>query len=145
MHLGWSHWGMNMAGLMLVFSLTGPALGLREWLLLVVFSSLAVSIGLLALNPEMHWYVGFSGALHGLLVAGAVASMNADTDSSRWIYVALLAAVVAKLTWEQLAGAMPGSAELAGGPVVVDSHLYGAIGGLLFGVGLTLLHRRKPA
>jgi len=40
----------------------------------------------------------------------------------------LLVALVLKLAWEQLHGA---SLLVASFPVVVDAHLYGAIGGLL--------------
>jgi len=48
-----------------------------------------------------------------------------------------------KLAWEQLAGPLPGSEALSGGPVVVDAHLYGTSAGLL-GVWLLEL-RRRPA
>jgi membrane associated rhomboid family serine protease len=41
--------------------------------------------------------------------------------------------VCGKLLWEQAVGPLPGSAEVAGGKVIVDAHLYGAIGGLVLG------------
>ena len=46
-------------------------------------------------------------------------------------WVVLWAAVVAKLAYEQLVGPLPGSEAAAGGAVVVNAHLYGAIGGAL--------------
>ena len=43
----------------------------------------------------------------------------------------LLAGVLAKLVWEQLAGELPMTSELIGGNVVTASHIWGAVGGLL--------------
>ena len=42
--------------------------------------------------------------------------------------------VAGKLAWEQFAGPLPGSESGSGGPVIVDAHLYGAVGGLLAAV-----------
>ena len=39
--------------------------------------------------------------------------------------------VAGKLVWEQLAGPLPGSESASGGAVIVDAHLYGAMGGVL--------------
>ena len=38
---------------------------------------------------------------------------------------------------------MPGSAEIAGGKVIVDAHLYGAIGGAVTVVLIILASRRR--
>ena len=51
----------------------------------------------------------------------------------------LAAFLAAKLVWEQLDGALPMSVSSAGGPVVVDAHLAGALGGLA-GAFAVLLH-----
>ncbi|MCH8278820.1 MAG: hypothetical protein IIC12_07825 [Proteobacteria bacterium] len=78
----------------------------------------------------MTWYVGLSGLLHGLLVAGILVrlrDLNAET-------VILAALIVAKLAWEQFNGPLPGSETTSGGPVIVDAHLYGAAGGVLGGL-----------
>ena len=45
----------------------------------------------------------------------------------------LLLLLVAKISWEQFSGPVPGSELTSGGPVVVDAHLYGALGGVLGG------------
>jgi len=57
--------------------------------------------------------------------------------------VILLVLVVGKLVWEQLTGALPGSESIAGGEVLVDAHLYGAIGGAVIGAWLVLRNRRS--
>ncbi len=43
----------------------------------------------------------------------------------------LLVAIMLKLTWELFMGPIPGSESTAGGPVIVQAHLYGSMGGLL--------------
>lgn len=124
-HLGWSHLLMNLLALALVWALFGDTLTLAGWLLLLLFCALFDGLGLLLLNPGVEWYVGLSGVLHGLFLAGALAGLA----SGRRDAALLLIALVAKLAWEQLAGPLPGSEATAGGPVVVDAHLYGAIAG----------------
>ena len=126
-HLGWSHALMNLLGLGLIWGLFWGCFSTKQWLVITVISGLSVSLGLLTLNPELIWYVGLSGILHGLFLAGAVGGIRRG-DRREAI---LLVAIVGKLIWEQAYGALPGSADMAGGPVVVDSHLYGAIGGAI--------------
>lgn len=138
-HLGNGHLWMNMAGFALVVALVWPHYSAREWLLIILTSSLIVSIGLWLLNPEIQGYVGFSGTLHGLILAGCLADLRVYPKSA----TLLLTLILGKLTWEQFAGALPGSESTAGGPVVVDSHLYGAIGGVLVGTCLLLLSWQK--
>jgi rhomboid family GlyGly-CTERM serine protease len=126
-HLGWAHTFMNLLGLGLIWGLFWGCFSQRQWLIITLVSCLAVSLGLLAFDPKLEWYVGLSGMLHGLFVAGAVGGIRRG-DRREAI---LLVAIVGKLIWEQTYGAMPGSAEMAGGPVVVDAHLFGAIGGAI--------------
>jgi len=128
-HLGWMHLALNVAGLALVCALVGPRLTLAGWTLAFLLSALAVSGGLWLCLPGLNGYVGLSGVLHGLLVAGAAISLRDGRE--RGFGLALLGAVAAKLAWEQFVGPTPGTAALAGGPVVVDAHLFGAAGGLL--------------
>jgi len=117
------------------------ALSLRSWIVVTLASALAVGGGLLLFDPGLQWYVGLSGALHGLFAAGLVAALSSG-NRAEWL---LLLLFVAKLTWEQLVGTMPGTAELAGGNVIVDAHLYGAIGGAVAAGILVMLRRHRPA
>lgn len=137
-HLGWSHLWLNLGGLALVWALVGERFSERSWLVVLLIDALVTGLGLLILNPDLRWYVGLSGVLHGLLVAGIVADLRLGLRGA-WLLLALLAL---KLGWEQLAGPLPGSAASAGGRVIVDAHLYGALGGLLMGLVLPL--RRPP-
>jgi len=126
-HLGWPHLCLNLAGLALVWLLFHRALSTAAWLTVTLVSSLAVGLGLLMFDPGLSWYVGLSGTLHGLFAAGLVASLNSN-QRAEWLLVIVF---VAKLTWEQLMGPTPGTAAIAGGNVIVDAHLYGALAGAL--------------
>jgi hypothetical protein len=54
----------------------------------------------------------------------------------------LSAILLGKLAWEQSVGALPLSGDLA---VVVDAHLYGALGGLIVGLMLWIREGRWPS
>jgi len=136
-HLGSSHLGMNMAGLALIVALVWTQFNAVEWLIIILLSSLAVGLGLYWRDPDISLYVGFSGTLHALIIAGSIADLKRYPVSA----AALILMVVAKLAWEQIAGALPGSESVAGGSVVVNAHLYGAIAGLIVGGALLGLRR----
>ncbi|MDX1507348.1 MAG: rhombosortase [Woeseiaceae bacterium] len=129
-HLSVEHLLLNAAGLALVWFLVGGALSLAGWVVAALLSLVAVDIGLLAGVPELSWYVGLSGILHGLLAAGLVASWHLKRPELR----ALAAILVIKLGWESFFGPVPGSGSVAGGDVVTESHLFGAIGGAVAGL-----------
>jgi hypothetical protein len=79
--------------------------------------------------------VGLSGVLHGALAAGALGWWRQE---SKPLALGLTAVLLGKLAWEQWHGALPLSGDM---PVVVDAHLYGAIGGSLAGSFLWLQSR----
>jgi len=134
-HLGVPHLLLNMAGLVLVGLLVWPNFNFLQWLIILCVSSIGVCIGLYLFDPGVSYYVGFSGTLHGLILAGTLADFKRFPRAA----ALLLLLVVGKLLWEQINGPMPGSEETVGGSVVVNSHLYGAItGGLVGGILLLL-------
>lgn len=134
-HLNTSHLAMNMLGLGVIATLVWHHLNSLQWFVCLVASFLAVGIGLYVRDTGLDFYVGMSGALHGLLLAGVIVDV-AKAPRSGWL---LLAAIVLKLGWEQLYGAMPGSEWAAGGNVVVNSHFYGAVAGAIVGIAIVLL------
>lgn len=129
-HLGLGHLVMNLMGLALIWALLRESFSILAWVIITIISMLAVSLGLFFFSPEIHWYVGLSGLLHGIFVAGLVGGLRRGD----WREATLLAAVALKLIWEQFFGPLPGSEEMAEGPVLTVAHLYGAIGGLLAGL-----------
>lgn len=136
-HLGWNHFALNMAGAALVFALFGATVSAREWLVVIIATSIAIALAVLALNAEINWYVGLSGTLHGMFAYGAVSELR----HARVFASLLLLGAAAKLLWEQVFGSLPGTAEAVGGNVIVDAHLYGALAGLLLAVGWQALRR----
>ena len=124
-HGSTQHLLLNGAGLGLIAALFPHDYGWRGWLLIALFSMAAIDLGLVFYEPQLHWYVGLSGVLHGALAAGAIAWWRHESKP----LAALLSAIfLGKLAWEQWHGALPLSGDL---PVVVDAHLYGALGGAL--------------
>ena len=133
-HLNWVHLLLNMTGLLLIVTLVWYNYAAWEWTVIILFSSIGVGAGLFFRDLDVFWYVGFSGTLHGLIMAGAIA----DLKRYPWNASLLLIVVVIKLGWEQIYGAVPGSEAAAGGAVIVNSHLYGAIGGVIIAIPLLL-------
>ncbi|NOX70046.1 MAG: rhombosortase [Gammaproteobacteria bacterium] len=122
-HMNWSHFGLNAAGLILVWLLVGERFSSRNWVWIVVVTIAGTDLGFWFLDPQLQWYVGMSGLLHGLLMAGLVMGVLSEPRESLLIG----AFVVAKLAFEQLSGSLPGSEMASGGPVIVNAHLYGSI------------------
>lgn len=129
-HLGWMHLLLNLSGLGLIWVLTGDSFSASGWWLVLFLCALFTAIGLLIFNPDLQWYVGLSGILHGLLLAGLLAHLIVGRGEA----LMLLLVLSAKLGWEQFYGPLPGSEASVGGTVVVDAHLYGAIGGAVSAV-----------
>ena len=126
-HLGWSHLVLNLAGLGLVTWITGRTYGLLRWGVIALTTIAVIDSGFWYLYPELDLYVGLSGLLHGLLAAGLLAGV-AQRDREALV---LAGFVAGKLLWEQTVGPLPGSESSAGGTVIVNAHLYGAVGGVL--------------
>lgn len=123
-HLDFQHAALNSMGAVLMWALFARDYPPVRWLAIYAGSCLAVSGGLWFFSPEISWYVGASGALHGVMTAGTLAHLRRG-DLDGWILAGFL---VLKLGYEQFAGALP----FAGSPdTVVDAHLYGAIGGVV--------------
>src|SRR3569623_1939369 len=93
-HRGGSQLLLNLAGLALIWGLFQRQLGTLEWWWVWLASTLAVSAGLFFFNLNLGWYVGHSGVLHGLYIAGLLMALRQDPW---WGDGALLAVVVAKL------------------------------------------------
>ena len=137
-HLGWSHLLLNLVGLALVTWIVGRSYGALEWLYVAFVSIAVIDAGFWFLYTQLGWYVGLSGLLHGLLAAGLLVGVARREREA----LVLSLFVLAKLCWEQIAGPLPGSEGTSGGSVIVDAHLYGALGGIL--AALLLWRRVRP-
>ena len=128
-HTEGSHFLLNLAGLVLVWVFFANLASARDWLACLLAVSLFTSVMVYLWLPDLMLFVGLSGVLHGLFTYG----LWRDWSLRRAEAVMLLLIVSAKLGWEQLMGPLPGSEQAAGGPVLVEAHLYGALGGILYG------------
>lgn len=139
-HLGYPHLVLNLAGLGVVWLLVGRRLGDRQWFLVAAICAAVIDAGFWWLDPDLVWYVGLSGLLHGLLAAGAIRGLRELPVES----VAICVLLGAKLAYEQFVGPLPGSESTSGGAVVVNAHLYGAVGGALSGAILYIMPAHSP-
>ena len=133
------HTALNLAGLALIAALFPKHYSLSGWLLVIGLSLIAIDLGFVWNEPQLEWYVGLSGLLHGALAAGAIAWWRYE---SRGLALALTAVLICKLGWEQSQGALPFSGDMR---VIVDAHLYGACGGVVAGVLIWCVQQRWPS
>jgi len=122
-HMSFEHAAVDVLALALLWMLFARDYSPRAWLLIIAAAAAAIDLGLWIFDSTLIWYVGSSGVLHGVFAAGAAAHLRRG-EGDGWLLAALL---IVKLTYEQSVGALP----LVSGPVVVDAHLYGAVGGML--------------
>jgi rhomboid family GlyGly-CTERM serine protease len=136
-HLGWRHALLDLAAAGLLAALFGRLFTPGRWAWIAVAGGIAVDAGLWWLTPQIDWYVGLSGVLHGVAAAVGIGLVRARARGG-WV---LVAGLVIKLLAEQWLGPLWLTATAAGGPVVVDAHLYGAIGGAIG----ALIPRPRPS
>ena len=139
-HYDLTHLAWNLAGLALVAWLFASEFDRRGWIAILVASTVAVDLGFLVFEPQLEWYVGFSGVLHGLMAAGLCAWLWRKPDGLTALVAVLFAL---KLGWEHVLGALPLTASTLAIAVIHQAHTYGAIGGAA--AALWLLWRRRPA
>jgi rhomboid family GlyGly-CTERM serine protease len=135
-HLNWPHVLINAAALWVVARLYAPDLSATRQAIALAASALAISASLAWLHPDIEWYRGLSGALHGLFFAGATKWLLAERPRSLgrlWMPALLLLGGWVKVVFEQQgAGALP-RADWLGAAVVPQAHLAGAACGTVLG------------
>jgi rhomboid family GlyGly-CTERM serine protease len=136
-HLDLEHALLNMLGLVLMWSLFARDYRPREWLIIGVVVVAGIDAGLWLRDPNVEWYVGASGLLHGVMAAGTLAHLRRG-DMDGWI---LAVFIVLKLSYEQWSGALPFNE--SGEPVVVNAHLYGALAGIVSGFAVRPRRQRQ--
>ena len=124
-HLNDTHLAMNALGLLAIVSVWGSAL--RGWRTLVLSLWIApmISLALWLTEPQLAFYAGASGVLHGLFAAGIILARDIH-PSWRGLAAVLLAV---KLIGETQFNT--GSAALIGAPVIHAAHQWGALFGAL--------------
>lgn len=134
-HLNPAHLLLNLLGLILLCELQWGELPLRHGYGLLGFSGVAISAGLWWLHPELAWYAGLSGVLHGLWAGCALYGLCFTPSlrpKARLLYLGGALLLALKLLVEFNFGAPANTAQLIGGNVVTASHLYGAVAGAVY-------------
>jgi rhomboid family GlyGly-CTERM serine protease len=137
-HGSFSHMALNLAGMVLLAGLFPRHYSLRAWLVIAAASIAVIDVGFVWYEPQLEWYVGLSGVLHGALAGGAITWWRYE---SKGLAMAMSALLAAKLAWEQSNGALPFSGDMN---VIVAAHLYGAIGGAIAGALIWCVSRGWP-
>jgi rhomboid family GlyGly-CTERM serine protease len=128
-HLSLTHTLGNALGLTLFAYIAGRFLNNLVGVILLVWCVFFVGIGLYLYADYLQRYVGFSGVLHGLLLASPFISRF----YSRRIAWCFFLVILVKVGWEQ----SPFYDDMAlvaaiGGRVEANAHLLGVIAGSLF-------------
>ncbi|MCW8994351.1 MAG: rhombosortase [Psychromonas sp.] len=127
-HSNFNHLLMNLFGLVITLALFIDTFKLIKIFPIVIFNSIFISCTLFFFEPQVIWYVGLSGVLHGLFSYGVCADI---ANKDRWGYL-LGSGFIIKIIYEQIYGAAQSTIDLINAPVLVNAHLYGALAGIVF-------------
>jgi rhomboid family GlyGly-CTERM serine protease len=137
-HFGWPHTLMNLAAFLIcTFALLRNFSTLR-FIGLLLFCCLSVGVGVYYFNPEYETYAGLSGAIHGFFVAGLLLNKR----HASWVNGIFIALIFAKIIYEHQTDYQATELQaLLPVAVAYDAHLYGALAGLVFGIGALVFDR----
>ena len=139
-HLGFNHTLLNLVGYLIVAASFREDITPREETIALGFSVIGVGLGIYWFNPDIAWYVGLSGAIYGILTHYLIVGRRRSPMLSGFFGVYL----IGKFAYEQfISGPDTVTADIIGGAVAIDSHLYGALTGLVTGsVSLRWFHSK---
>jgi rhomboid family GlyGly-CTERM serine protease len=137
LHTNFIHILFNLLGLLLLWALHGDDYEMASYLGKFLIVCIGISLCMYVFSGEIVWYVGLSGAIHGIFAWGCIRDVENKVFSG-WL---LLIGLALKVGNEQLNGAGSLMPNLINASVAIDSHLYGAIIGLLVGI-VSLLRRQ---
>ena len=122
-HLGWAHWALNAAGLVLYALLADTPPRPRPLLRQVLVLGLGISVLLMLFMPTLAHYVGLSGVLYGLFVLALWPGVRRIDPLS----VAALTTVAAWLAGQLIQGPARREVDWIGGDIIVQAHLFGVV------------------
>ncbi len=141
-HFGWAHTLMNLAAFVICALALLNAFSVIRLLILIVFCCLTVGTGVYLFNPEYETYAGLSGAIHGFMVAGLLLNKR----HVYWLNGIFIALIFAKIFYEHQPSYQATELQaLLPVAVAYDAHLYGALAGLLFGIGALVFDHLQSA
>jgi rhomboid family GlyGly-CTERM serine protease len=130
-HLNLRHLQLNTAALLCLFILFNRAFQTLSWLLVLLISAVSSAAGMYFFSPNIDWVVGLSGALHGLAVYAILRSKAQPV----WLLLIAGKIIAEQLHWFADLPFASLTSEWIAHDIVVDAHLWGAIGGLAYYLG----------
>lgn len=132
-HTNGYHLLLNATGLVVVVALFLETFTHYSLLLMLLTIGLFISLCLYWIEPNLQWYVGLSGVLHGLFAFGVCDELK---KRDKW-GVILGLGFITKVAYEQLNGPSATTEALIGATVLINAHLYGAIAGVIYYICLS--------
>jgi rhomboid family GlyGly-CTERM serine protease len=130
-HFNWQHLLLNGVGLVLCVAIVRPAWSIGRWIVYNLLLAIGISMLLTWFNPELDWYVGYSGVLFGVFLLAAIDLYKTE----RVIALLLGMGVCSKVVLEQTSSVTVTTSDFIGVPVIIDGHLYGVLLALAFALG----------
>lgn len=129
-HSNYYHCLINLFGLFCLINLYEYQITLRTWATVCLLLVFCVNLSIYLLLPTTSFYLGFSGALHGLYTW---TSINAWKEKRSWFPLVVLLLLIVKLILDtnetnQL------SAQIIGMRVHWQSHWFGLVAGIVCGI-----------
>ncbi len=129
-HLGLYHTILNLTGFAFWYVLFARRYKSRFWLALLFGIAFSNGIFLYLFSPNIDYYAGLSGSLHGLILFSLILESRKDK-----LNILFSLALIGKIIYEQLPGYdVNYLQEHMHAPVVVDAHMFGAIIGAVLGI-----------
>lgn len=128
LHTNAFHLLINSLAFLLIWNLYHKNLTTKLFILLFIFCSLGVTLGIHFFAHNINNYVGLSGVLHGVFIFCLYLEIK---NHSKIAYL-LVIIVFAKIFYEQTFGADKSLAKLINANIAIESHLYGVICALFF-------------
>lgn len=147
-HINWTHAVINVAAWIILARLFADELASWRHLVVIAVSAVGVSAWLALIHPEIAWYRGLSGVLHGVFFAGAIAWTGTTLraidagKSSLYLPIGLIAVGWAKVVAEQPAGSATLHADWLDAAIVPQAHLAGSVIGNAIGAMMAFCSRR---
>lgn len=136
-HYGVYHLLMNAAALVIINVALWRDAAVKHYLATLFICLVGTGIGLWFFDPELFFYAGLSGTLHGLIIAGLLLTLP---QTPRINALALLV-IWGKVIYEHTPWFDPQHALLPV-PVAVDAHLWGSVAGTFAGLILLWIQRQ---
>lgn len=134
-HSNLYHLILNCASVTLIWGIFHHELKIKLSLIVTLYTGLFVGT-CLYLFESIEIYVGFSGALYGIIVIACyIAAMQGD----KWS-LALMLIVIARIFYQQIEGPPEDLTDLIESRVAIESHLYGIYSALIW-IAIDLVSR----